>query len=211
MRDFFFRYIECRCDAIENARIHYWVFEEGASAAAVWLAVDEQHALGMTDTANGVIDLDGGGLGTGEVTREVRVGEVRSSRGVEAEGDCCDDIAAAVRCVEDASAVGEAALGVGEVDELHGFEIEYADGSDSFGDLLAVGADVLDRGSADGAGNAREAFDTADSLFADGENEVVPLDACGDDLVEKAVAVDGCQGLVNGDVEDDAVEAGVAD
>jgi len=211
VRDFFFRDVECRCDAVEKAQINYRVFEEGAGAAAVRLAVDEQHTLGMTDLADGVIDLDRGRLSLGEVTREVGVGEVRGSRGVEAECDRGDDVAIAVRGVEDAAPVGKAALGVGEVDELHGFEIECADGVDGFRDLLAVGTDVLDGCSTEGAGDTGEAFDSADSLLADGENEVVPFDARGDGLVEEAVAVGGCQGLVDGEMDDEAGEAGVAD
>ena len=37
------------------------VFEEGAGAAAVGFAVDEQHALAVADGADGVVDVDGGG------------------------------------------------------------------------------------------------------------------------------------------------------
>ncbi len=38
------------------------VFEEGAGAAAVGFAVDEKHALAVTDGADSVVDVDGGGV-----------------------------------------------------------------------------------------------------------------------------------------------------
>ena len=61
------------------------VFEEGACAAAVGFAFDDQHALAVADLANGVVDVDGfrcGGLFC-EVVLQVGVGEGR--RGVQIE------------------------------------------------------------------------------------------------------------------------------
>ena|SRR5215469_12221754 len=100
--------------------------------------------------------------------------------GVEAEGDGSDDVAASVGGVEDALAVGKAALGVGQFHETRGCQVECADRGNGFGDLLPVGAYVLDGSSADGAGDSGEALDAADSLLAGGEDECVPLHAGGD-------------------------------
>jgi len=56
----------------------------------------------------------------------------------------------AARCgVEDAAAVGEAAGLAVHLDEGVGFEVVGADSDDGLGDLLAVGADVLDGSCAD--------------------------------------------------------------
>ncbi len=118
---------------------------------------------------------------------EVGVGEVGFGGGIEAEGDGGDDVAVAVGGVEDASAVGEAALVAGEIDEGGGFEVEGADGGDGVGDLLTVGSYVLDGGAADGAGDAGEALDAGDSLLGDVEDEGVPVAAGGDGVVDVAL------------------------
>ena len=138
------------------------VFEEGARAAAIGVSGDEEHAFGLTDCADGVVDLEGRGLVVGEMLLEVGVVEAWGGAGVEAEGDAGDDVAVAVGGVEDALAVGEVAVGGGEGGEGVGREIEGADGGDGLGDLLAVGSYVLDGGSADEAGDAGEALDAAE-------------------------------------------------
>src|SRR6202020_2181368 len=113
----------------------------------------------VTDGADGVVDVDGGRGLAGEVAGEVGVGEFGFGGGGETEADRGDDVWGAVGCIEDASAVGEAALVGGKIDEGRGFEVEGADGGDGVGDFLTVGSYVLDGGTADGAGNTGKALD----------------------------------------------------
>ena len=82
---------------------------------------------------------------------------------------------------------------------------------DGVGDLLSVGADVLDGRAADAAGDTGEALDAADSLLADVEDEGVPVGAGGDCVIDEVACAVGFSGSVDGDVEDQAVEAPVAD
>ncbi len=121
---------------------------------------------------------------------EVCVGKFRFCGGIETEGDGGDDVAVAVGGVEDAAAVGEAALVAGEIDEGVCFQIEGADAGDGVCYLLAVGPYVLDGRATDGARDAGEAFDAADSLLADLEDEGVPVGASGDGVVKKAAVRD---------------------
>ncbi len=123
------------------------VLEEGPGAAGFGVfrgAGVEEHAFGPADVADSVIELERGGVGSGKALLEVGVGEVRPGVGRETEGDGGDDVATAGGGVEEARPVVEAAVPVGEVGEGAGVEVEGADGGDGFGDLLAVGADVLD-------------------------------------------------------------------
>ena len=203
--------VERCCYGVEGGGGDDRVFEEGARAAAVSFAVYEEHALAVTDGADSVVDVDGGWGLAGEVAGEVGVGEVGFGGGVEAEADGGDDVAVAVSGVEDASAVGEAALVGGEIDEGGGFEVEGADGGDGVGDLLTVGSYVLNGGAADGAGDAGEALDSGDSLLGDVEDEGVPVAASGDGVVDVTAIGLGLERVCYGDVEDEAVEAGVAD
>ena len=85
------------------------VFEEGACAAAVLLAFNEEHALAVTNLADGVVDIDGFGWssGVGEVGLEVGVGEVRCRVEVEVKLNPGNNISAAMGGVEDATAIGE--------------------------------------------------------------------------------------------------------
>ncbi len=55
------------------------IFEEGASAAAVGLTLNDQHALAVTDLANGVVDVDGlqGRLTARKVILQVCIAESR--------------------------------------------------------------------------------------------------------------------------------------
>jgi len=122
-----------------------------------------------------------------------------------------NDVAATVGGVEAAAAVAEGAVGGGEGDELERVKVEGADVGDGVGDLLAVGADVLDGRAADSAGDTGEAFDAADSLLADLEDEAVPVGAGGDGVVDEVACAVGLGRGVDGDVEDEAVEAAVAD
>ena len=211
--DLVFGEVERGGEGGEGLRGDDGVFEEGAGGAAVGFAGDEEHAFGVADAADGVVDVEGCGWGGGggEVVAEVGVGEVGSGGGVEAEGDGGDDVAVAVGGVEDAAAVGEVAVGGREGDEGEGFAVEGADVGDGLGDLLTVGADVLDGRAADEAGDAGEALDAGEVCLADGEGEGVPVGAGGDGVG------DGLRGAVEerrsgeGDVEDEAGKAGVGD
>ena len=66
---------------------------------------------------------------------------------------------AAGRALEHARAVREAAVGGGELLDRAGVAVIDAHGDDRVRDLLPVGADVLDRGGADRAGDAGQALD----------------------------------------------------
>ena len=76
----------------------------------------------------------------------------------ELEGDVEDDVAAGVG-LEPGGAVAEAAVGVGERADAVQPAVPDPDLRDRLGDLLAVRADVLDRGRADRAGDAGERLD----------------------------------------------------
>jgi len=82
---------------------------------------------------------------------------------------------------------------------------------DRIGYLLTISSDVLDRRASDAAGNAGEALDAANSLLAEGHDEGVPVCAGGRGCIED-VALSGCLGWrSDGHVENQAVEATVAD
>jgi len=188
-----------------------WVLEEGAGAAGVGFAFDDEHSFAVTDATYCMVDVNGGWGEAVEVTLQIGVCEIRFGRAVEAEGDGGDDVTIAVGSVEDAPAVGEAALFVGKVDEVVGLKVEGADVGDGVCYFLAVGSDVLDGRTTDGARDASETFDAADSLLADLQDEAVPVSARADDVVDGVVGRVHLNGLINGDVQDEAVEAGVAD
>src|SRR5262249_54735731 len=85
------------------------------------------------------------------------------------------DVFVAMRGVQDAGAVGEAAVGVAPVAYFAGRNLEHAYGGDGLGHLLAIGADVLHRRSADSSGNSAETFKTS-AIPGDGHgHEVVPI------------------------------------
>ncbi len=202
-----------------DLREHGWsnngIFEEGTRAAAVGFAIDDQHALAMTDGTDGVIDVKrcwrSFRAPIGEVALEVGIGEVGPGCRIETEGNGSDDVAIAAGGVEDAPAIGKIALIVREVHKGVRFQIEGADAGNGAGYLLPVGSDVLYRGAADGAGNSGEAFDAADSAFADVEDKGIPFGSGADGVVDGR-AVGGCRdGVVDCDVDDQAVEARIAD
>jgi len=96
---------------------------------------------------------------------------------------------------------------VGEGDEIKGFEIEGADRVDGAGDLLPIGADVLNGRTSDEAGDAGQALDSADSLLAGPEDEGVPVYAGVDD----GETLFGADLVTDVDEEDEAGEAFVGD
>lgn len=206
-----------RQDRDRNERI----FEEGACAAAIGFTFDDQHALAMADRPDSVEDIERSGRGVrapvSEVALQIGVGKIGASGGIEAEGDGGDNVAMAVRGVEDTAAIREAALLAGEGDEGIGcgvfkaFKIESANGGNGAGNLLSIGPDVLDGCAADRAGDSGETFDSADSLLTDAEDEGVPFGPAGCDAVDGCTDASGCDGVIDSDADDQAIEALIAD
>jgi hypothetical protein len=79
--------------------------------------------------------------------------------------------------LEPAVAVGERAVGAVQPDDLAKHAIEGFDDVDAFADLDAVGADVLDRRGADGAGNQREVLQSTQPASQRPQHQRMPLDA----------------------------------
>jgi hypothetical protein len=103
-----------------------------------------------------------------------------------------------------------------EFDHAAFVEVEGADAADDGGDLLAVGADVLNGSAADGAGDSGEAFDAGAVLLDGALDELIPVFASGDAEQDTGLAgVLGTNVLLfdapEGDVEDEAGKAGVGD
>jgi len=207
------RNIQCGRDDSEGRLGNDGILEEGASAARVSLAFDDQHAFAVTDLADGVVDLDrrGGLILAGKVTLQVGVGELWGRGTVEAEGDLGDDVAVAMGSVEEAAAVGKAALLACECGEPEAFKVKGANLRDGVGDLLPVGPDVLYGRAADGAGDAGEALDAADSLLADLQDEAVPAGARCNGGVDRSAFGVGLRRCGDGNMDDQAVKAAVVD
>lgn len=144
---------------------------------------------------------------------KVGIGQVRTGVCIEAKRDLRDDVAVAVRGVEDAVTVGKAALLMAEGNEGVGFEIERTDVGNGAGDLLPVSPDVLDWRAADAAGDSGKAFDAADSLLADRQDEAVPVHSgCGGAVNQAATAKELQRSADRDrDMDDQSIEAGVAD
>ena len=119
---------------------------------------------------------------------KVGVSEIRLGIKIEAESHRGDDVAIAMGGVEDAAAVFKSTGFARKGDEVEGIEVERTDGVDGAGNLLSVGPDVLDRSATDEAGYPGQALDAGDSLFADSQHEVVPVEP-GRDGVEEGVLV----------------------
>jgi len=189
-----------------------WVLEEGTGRTGVGVvnARVDDHGLTVADGADGVVDVQRGGVRAAE-GGEIGVGEVGLGVGIEGEVDAREDVAVAVGGVEDAVAVGEVAGVVGEVDESRGVEIKGVDALDGLGDLLTVGSYVLDGRGTDEAGDAGETLDAADSLAAGLKNEGVPIEA-GVGLKDRFFAgFRRGEAVAKGQVQDKAREAGVGD
>src|SRR5690606_13524766 len=87
----------------------------------------------------------------------------------------------AERALEHARAVAEPELADDELAGALGEAVVDPDGLEGLGDLLTVGADVLHRGGAGGAGDAGQGLDPPPAL----------LDGGGDDLVPRLARRDG--------------------
>ena len=147
---------------------------------AVGAALSGKHSFLFANGTHGVVDLAERGLLAsldlrGEVAFDVGIAQGGFSAGVELVGDGGDDVAAARVRVEETATVAEVAGLVVEIDELFRFEIVGANLDDRLGDLLAVGADVLDGSAADIAGDSCETLDSGVSAIDGVEHEVVPV------------------------------------
>ena len=82
------------------------IFEEGSCGAGVGVvdAGVDDHGLAVADGADGVVDVEWGGVGASE-GGEVGVGEVGGGTHAQGEIDARDDVAIAVGGIEDARAV----------------------------------------------------------------------------------------------------------
>ena len=95
----------------------------------------------------------------------------------EGEGDGNDKIAAAVGGVQNAMAIRKMKIG-----GVEGFEIASCDvidfgGFESVGNVLAVGADILNGGGTGEARNLGEGFDASEIPFAGAGDNGVPIGA----------------------------------
>ncbi len=129
-------------------------------ATAIGLTFGDQHALTMTNLANGMVDVERRGILSalqllGKVLREIGISQVGLGSTWKTECDLRDDVAAALSRIEDAAAIPEGTVGFCKIDEVQGFEIEGTDTLDSRRHLLPIGPDVLYGAAADEAGGFR--------------------------------------------------------
>src|SRR6476660_9738224 len=92
---------------------------------------------------------------------QVGVLDARLAGGREGISHAQDDEPTAFAGVEDAGAVLKCAGLGAEFTDLSVLEIEHQHGLDGFGDLLAIGAHILYRGSAHATRTAAHAFDAS--------------------------------------------------
>ena len=112
--------------------------------------------------------------------------------------------------LEEAVAVGKATLGRQEGDDLSVFAVESAHLRDGLGDLLPVGANVLDRSRADEARDAAQALDASKPALHRLLHPAVPGLARGDgDQAGRARVFEAHASLGHG--EHEAVDARVGD
>lgn len=211
--------LELGGDAVKGGCGDDWILKEGAGAGAVGVSFDQEHALGTTDLADSVVDLEGRGWITGEpvgeVAGDIGIRQIGAGSGREPEGNGRNDVAATLRAVEDAGAVGEAAGVVVEIEKRivarGSLEVADANAEDSVGDLLPVGSNVLNGRAAGQAGDAGEAFHTAEALLAHGEHDVVPRHPGWNGKVEMRADGTALDRTIEDEVENQAVEAVVGD
>ena len=182
-----------RCSSAANASADEdRVGEERAGGDRVGVVRVEHHALAAAQAEHRLAHVGERRALAGlhaERARELGVGErARQLAALERERDREHDPAPGV-ALERARAVGEAAVGGRELGDLAGRAVERAHGRDRLGDLLAVGADVLDRRRADRAGDARQALDAREPLGDAARHERLPLLPRGDGQLDAPVAL----------------------
>ena len=195
------------------------VGEERARAPGVVVVGVEHHALAAPQRQDGGPHVGQGRsltLGHPERAGQLGVPDGCSQAPLtELEGDLEDHVTARVG-LEPAGAVAEVALGGGEGAYGAPDAVPDADPGDGLGDLLAVGADVLDRRGADRAGDAGERLQPHPAAADRLGHQVVPSLARRDR--DRRARAGGVAGVVDvgvdaagGDLDDRAVEALVGD
>ena len=186
------------------------VHEERAVAARVGIGGIEDHALAAADGDHGIAHFLQRRVLVHEFP-ELGVADGRTAVRREPKGDAEDDVAVFRPGLEDAVAVREAAVPVGQRDHAAGVALENLDADDGLAHFLPVRADVLDGRGAGGAWDAGQALQARPPV-ADGEShEVVPILAGGDahDGAGRLLALHG--DAAQRDLHDHAVEALVGD
>ena len=202
---------ESLCDSSKNFVGNDGILEKRAGAAAIRIAMRKDHTLGPADVTHGLGDLPWGGRDVrAEVPKQIGVRQVRTSMEVETESHGGDEIAAGLDGVEEAAPIAELAGFAGKLDETVCLEIQGADGVDGLGDLLPVGANVLDGGTADKAGDAGEALDAGKVLLTRLINKCLPGKAGGGaKLAGGGVDLRRLGRAVDRNVDDEAGKPGV--
>src|SRR5260370_22927794 len=152
----------------ERARREQRMHKERARRPSVGIHGIEQHRLGSAQPEHGLPDHAHGGRGGERVQSgglsdgglELRVANAGRGVASETDGHLQDDVATAISLLEAAVAVAKSALRGAESAALERDSIEAGDARERLGDLLPVGADVLDRRTTHRARNTGTALDT---------------------------------------------------
>src|SRR5262245_33581326 len=166
-----------RGHALGVAGGHDRVGEERAAGAAVGIAVLDHHRLRALDRQDGLADLGqrGGGDAVAlEVRGDLRVADARRAARPQPVRHLEDHVAVGRAALEHAVPVREATVRGGQREHATRRRVERADAADGLGDLLTVGAHVLDRRGADETGNATQAFETGPATRHRVAHQIVP-------------------------------------
>ena len=159
------------------------------------VGVVEHHALASAQGQHGVAHL--GGVGAGARLGAQRRGQLavaqRRAAAVRVEGELDLERDRGIGVLESACPVTESELVSADPAVHAGGTVEQPDPPDRVCDLRSVGADVLHRGRARRAGDAREAFEAAEAVLQCGDDDVVP-DRARLGTQDVAVDVDACVG-----------------
>ena len=162
-------------DPLRLGRRHHRVDEEAAHTATVLVSRLDHHRLRAPERQHRLAHPSqiGRPAALSYRPRQLRIAERRLAPRHEAEGR--REHREAVRmAAEPAVPVAEGALARREGALLQGLPIEHPDRVEHVGDLLAVGADVLDRRGAHRARNAGEALEPGQALLHGGLDQPVP-------------------------------------
>ena len=110
---------------------------------------------------------------SGESLGDLVVAQIRRSPVLELEHHLEDDVWVA-RLPKPTASVAEIAIPGVQITLLHRVAVEDVDPGDDRGDLLAVGADILDRRRPRGAGDSRETLDSGETLPHCSAHDIVP-------------------------------------
>ena len=183
------------------------VLEERPGAAAVGIPGGEEHSLAAADLPHGGAHLGQGRRGgaSGEEPGHVAVGDDRRGAAGQVVRHRQDDEAAALDGIEVALAVAETAGGARPVGHDACGAVDQPHRSDHRGDLLTVGADVLNRRSPHGAGNPAQALHAAEAPLHRQRHEGIPVLAGR----HPEARLGECLPAAGGQAEDDAGITGV--